>query len=79
MIDDGTVGALILQLEIEEKEKADDKLKESFNKGQYLELLSVSFDLPVIEVSFCYPSDQCRQHIQSFYPAVPTPPPDNRV
>lgn len=75
---DGTVSAVITQLEIEDStEKSGDKIKESSTLKEYCTAaFSWSLDLPANTAGGRALNAECRLHVQSFYPPVPTPPPN---
>jgi hypothetical protein len=73
----GTVRAVILQLEIEDnKEKPTEKMKELTAKDYCSLPPSYTFELPLSYIDIKRLAAEAQLHIQTFYPPVPTPPPN---
>lgn len=75
-LDPKSVNAAIMQLEIEDDSKPAD-IKEMSVK-EYLTVTSyyVCLASPVLTITAVTGNDDHAKHIQPFYPAVPTPPPN---
>lgn len=76
-LDNRTINAVIMQLEIEDNaEKGHEKGKEVSIKEYCDSLLCFSFTNPLTYLESTPIDVEARLHVQTFYPSVPTPPPN---
>lgn len=78
-MDSKIVNAVIMQLEIENHSSKDaDTAKDSLNKGEWLSgICKFNFCQPYKVITSQRYSTIQDYHIRSFYPSVPTPPPNS--
>lgn len=71
------VNAVIMQLEIEHSPvKGADTAKELSSKGDWISLIQhYNFVQPSVDLPGCVAAATELEHMQTFYPPVPTPPP----
>ncbi|MXV14188.1 hypothetical protein [Hufsiella ginkgonis] len=75
--DNKVINAVIMQLEIEDNaEKSSEKMKEPLLKEYCNDLLSFTFVSPLTFMASTPADIQDDEHVQTFYPTVPTPPPN---
>jgi hypothetical protein len=76
-LDSRIVNAVIMQIEIETNAKTTDQAKDSIDKSEWLHGLSkFNFSSPHAIITLNTFTLYGNFHIQAFYPAVPTPPPN---